>query len=120
LNAGIAVALITVFREVGPMGWFHKPTVLSGLGAAARDESIARYWGLLEEERIVRPDGGRSGWWRLTARGALFVNGEIGLDKYVHIYDGRALRFSGATVGIKQCLGEKFDYAELMYGKGEQ
>jgi len=59
LNAGIARALILMYLR-GGTDWIHKPTVLNGIGAAARDESISRYWGLTEEEIERREDGGRA------------------------------------------------------------
>jgi hypothetical protein len=116
INAGIARALIVMHRAEPGGDWMHKPTVLSGLGAAARDESIARYWGLLEEETTLRADGGRAGWWRVTPKGRQFVLGLISVPKYAHIYDGRALKLDGKPVDIAECLGKKFDYRELMHG----
>lgn len=117
LNAGMARALIAMYRA-GGTDWIHKPTVLKGLGSAARDESILRYWGLLEEEKDRRPDGGRSGWWRVTDAGEEFVLGATTVPKHARIYDGRCLGLDPESyISIKDALGNKFDYDALMRGE---
>lgn len=114
VNAGIARALIVMY-QAGGTDWIHKPTVLSGLGAAARDESIARYWGLTEEEtEIRRDDGGRAGWWRVTRAGEAWIYGESTIPKYALIYNGECLGHEGSRVTIVDALGQKFSYRELM------
>jgi len=114
INAGIASAMIRMYR-VGKTNWIHKPTVLKGVGAAARDESIARYWGLIEEEiEVKRDDGGRAGWWRITPKGEQWILGQILVPKYAYIYDARLLEVDGPPTSIRTALGLKFDYEELM------
>lgn len=101
--------------RAGKTDWIHKPTVLRGVGAAARDESISRYWSLTEEETSVRrDDGGRAGYWRITGLGERFVLAAVRVPKYAHIYDGSCLRLSGDPVSIVDCLGDRFNYRELM------
>jgi hypothetical protein len=80
-------------------------------------QTIAHYWGLLEEERTKRGDGGRSGYWRVTDKGSSFVMNELSVPKYCVLYDGRPLRYEGEMVGIVESLGTKFNYRELMEGK---
>ncbi len=101
------------------LDWMHKPTVLSGLGAAARDESLLRYWGLTEEERgLRRDDGGRAGFWRVTSLGSEFARGLTRVPKYALVYDSRCLGLDGAEfVDIREALGDRFDYDELMAGR---
>lgn len=119
INSGMAVALIKLYRA-GGTDWVHKPTVLAGVGAAARDESLLRYWGLLQEHDDKRPDGGRAGWWRVTELGARFVRGEVLVPAWVHLYDSRPVHLPGMRtfaeeqVSIQTCLGKRFDWAELM------
>ncbi len=38
------------------------------------------------------------------------------VPRHALIYDGRLLRLEGELVGIRDCLGDKFDYDELMSG----
>ncbi len=114
LNSGMARALILLYRA-GGTDWVHKPTILSGVGAAARDESLLRYWGLMVEARQAeRPDGGRAGWWRVTAPGAEFVRGELQVPEYVVVYDSRGLRTEGRMIGIQDALGKRFNLNELL------
>jgi hypothetical protein len=115
INSGIARALITMYRTSGT-DWLYKPSVLKGQGAAARDESIARYWGLIEEELTVRPDGGRSGWWRVTPKGEDWILERLLIQRRAWIYDGRLLKFDGPMVGIRTALGTKFNLNDLMDG----
>lgn len=64
-----------------------------------------------EKDKTKRANGS----WRITQRGIDFVNGKITVPKYVKIYDGRRIGFDDSEmVSIQNCLGEKFDYAELM------
>lgn len=116
INSGMARALIAMYRAAGT-DWVHKPTALKGLGAAARDESLLRYWGLMEEESAVRADGGRSGWWRVTPQGEAFLLDISRVPKYATIYDGRLLGMDATQmVNIRDALSDKFNYNELMAG----
>lgn len=113
IHSGIARALIEMYKA-GGTDWIYKPDVLRGKGSASRDESIARYWGLIEEESKRRPDGGRAGYWRVTELGRDFVLGRVRIPKYAHIYNKECKKLSGELVSIRDCLGKKFDYRELM------
>lgn len=112
LNAGMAQAL-GVMYERGGLGWFHKPTVLRGVGASARDESLLRFWGLIEERRGRSPDG-RAGWWRVTRKGERFLLGEVTVPKYVLVYNGKFLRFDGEETTFEEAAGQRFSLRELL------
>ncbi len=90
--------------------WVHVPSKIS----PACEVGKARYWELVEEQRVARPDGGRAGWWRLTDQGEMFVRGLLLIPVHVLIYDGRALGFEGEMVSIVDCLGSRFSYNQLM------
>ena len=87
----------------------------------ARGGDVAKleYWGLLEEERGVRPDGGRAGYWRVTLRGEDWLHGKVEVPKYARVYDGRMLSLTGPSWSVFEALGKKFDYRELMSGDYE-
>lgn len=113
VTSGMARALIDIYRA-GALDWIHVPSILTGQRA---DEGKLAYWGLIEEEKIKRPDGGRAGYWRVTPRGELFLRGQLSIPKYARVYNGRVLGFdSTEMVTIKDALGTKFDYTELMAG----
>lgn len=126
INAGMAAGVVGLYRWAlaHPGEFAHLPTVL---GRRSAEEAKLRYWGLIEEESALRPDGGRAGYWRLTEYGASWALGRIRLPRYVRVYDGRRLSKPQATsrsgklrpdVGIRDALGTKFDYDELMRGEG--
>lgn len=103
---------ITLYRTPSnDNGWLHLPSALgSNDGSAAK----LAYWGLLEEHDGKREDGGRPGLWRLTDLGKEFVIGRLTVPKYAHTFNGRVLKLDGPPVGIWDCLGDKFNYNELM------
>lgn len=111
IHATMARELITCYRNAG-LKWFHLPTILGHNGG---DVTKCRYWGLMEEETTVkRPDGGRAGYWRVTDHGRAFIFGSVAIPKYARIFNSRCLRLDGNHVDIRDCLGKKFNYTELM------
>ena len=107
-------ALIVIYRERG-IDWAHLPSLRTVLAPYhSNEEPKLGYWGLLEEEKTVRPDGGRAGWWRVTELGEAWVNDEATVRKYVRIFDGKCLGLVGPEVTIHDALTTKFDYEELM------
>ena len=113
VNSGMARSLIEMYR-VGGLDWVHVPTQI---GARSREEGKLAYWGLVEEERERRPDGGRAGYWRVTPYGELFIRRGVTIPKYARIFNGKVLGLDTTEqVSIKDALGTKFDYNELMAG----
>jgi hypothetical protein len=113
LNAGMANALVVMYQAAG-LDWFHKPTVLRGVGAAARDESLLRYWGLIEERRGRKASEGHAGFWRVTPAGEEFVQGNSKVDSHVVIYNGIFRGFEGDPVDISDALGRPFSLRDLL------
>lgn len=109
IHATMARSLILMWRAAGT-DWVHVPTVAGDACEAGK----LRYWGLVEEEKATRPDGGRTGWWRVTDKGAAWIGDRTRVPKYAHIYDGRCLRVAGDPISITDALGDRFDYGELM------
>lgn len=120
LNHVPAAALLALYRDAR-RDWAHLPTVvkrrLPGVAHQGGYSVLTAHWGLIEEEvEILRDDGGRSGYWRVTGRGEMFVHCEITVPKYARIYDGRCLGCEGDRVSIIDALGARFDYTALMWG----
>ena len=110
-----AAALIKMWRA-GGTDFVHVPTVL---GRKQADEAKMVYWGLIEEETILRPDGGRAGWWRVTDLGVDWIEGRVKMAAYAVVYDSRCLGLEpGEMVTIQEALGKRFDFAALMRGEG--
>lgn len=111
INSGMAQSLITMYHAGAEHDFIYIP---DAVGARSREEGKLRYWGLVEEATTPRPDGGRAGWWKLTERGVLFVRGERTVMKYAHVFNNEVVGYSGDQVGIRDALGKKFNYQELM------
>lgn len=113
INSGMARSLIAMWTAAG-LDWQHVP---SSIGARSREEGKLAYWRLVEEERTLRPDGGRAGYWRVTERGAAYAQGHIALPRYAHVYNGRCLGLSGQPESIVVALGKRFNLAKLLAGE---
>ncbi len=113
INSGMAHALIIMFRHAR-RDWFKMPDISDRW--QSRDEAILAYWGLIVESLDKRDDGGRAGWWQITDVGERFVLDQMRLPKYARIYDGRCLGLVGEPQGIRDALGTKFNYRDLMDG----
>lgn len=117
LSKSAARCLLVLYVEAGE-GWAHLPTVLSEkapeLATTGGYAALAGHWGLMEESDRVRDDGGRAGWWRVTASGVRFLSGEISIPKYVRLYNGRVLDHTGDAITMAMALGEPFDLRNVM------
>lgn len=110
LNSGMARSLIAIYVVAG-RDWCHIPTQI---GARSREEGKLAYWGLLEESPVPRDDGGKAGWWQITAKGEAFVQQQIKVPSHARVYNGRVLDLRGNPISIVDALGKKFNYNELM------
>lgn len=72
------------------------------------------HWRMIERMPNTDKTKPWSGYWRLTERGKQFADGEIKAAKHVYLYNKVALGFSDELIDIRDALGEKFDYEELM------
>lgn len=115
IHAQIAFQLIKLYRAGGATAWVKLHEVLSKHGKPnISDFSITKYWGLVEQE--VSNDSAKrtSGMWRLTPTGVQFVDGGLAIPKYSFIFDDTLIRSGKELTTIGDCLGAKFNYAELM------
>jgi hypothetical protein len=96
----------------GPeLPFMHIPTTI---GRGSSEEHKLALWGLIEEEHILRPDGGRAGWWRLTRKGILFVRGDITVPWTAVTGPGNTLiRLEGKDWSIHDAYGAPFDLREI-------
>lgn len=122
LNAGMGRVLIKLWHKAG-LEWTYLPHVDYAEGQTevravghSGEMCMTRFWGLIEPlPNTERNDGStRVGWWRMTPLGRDFVGGVVQVQKYAIMYAGRCLELDGPMVGIRDVLGDKFDYSELM------
>lgn len=115
INSQMAVTMIRLYRarggEYGRLQLYRDQT-----GRQNREESKARYWGLLEEATERQSDGKRSGWWRLTPKGIRYVLGQESVPQFAEVFDKELIQLHGPSVTIRHALGKAFDYDELMSG----
>jgi hypothetical protein len=112
LNSSMAYGLITMHRIHG-VEYGHAPST-GNLAQLGGELARLKVWGLLQESDVVRSDGGRAGWWKVTDAGVDFALNRSRQPKRAWIYSNEALRFDTNTVSIVEALGKKFNYSELM------
>jgi hypothetical protein len=72
-------------------GAVSEPVHVPSLPGDNHKVSQLAWWGLVAEERVRRPDGGRAGYWYITPEGVAFARNETTITKYARIYDARVL-----------------------------
>ncbi len=81
------------------------------------DASYLVHYGLIERMDKKREDGSpRNGMYKITGRGIMFVENKSTVKRTFIIYNNRHEGFEGDEINIKDALGKKFDYRELMEG----
>lgn len=119
LNSSMAATLIRAYKKHDVLNFFH----VTDKDVAVRDGDFAklRFWGLIQEKSHTAGNEGKrtSGYWCVTPKGRSFVEKDISIPKYIIVYNSRFLDFAGPETYIQGCLGDKFDYNELMKGLDE-
>lgn len=112
VDSAMARTLILMYRAGGVESFVHTPS----LPGDTHKASQLKWWGFVEEERILRPDGGRAGFWRVTEAGERWVNGGLA-PKHAFVFNGKAIEMSeDVSVTINDALGKKFNFMNLMNG----
>jgi hypothetical protein len=97
----MARSLIAMYRVAG-CDWHV------GALTKEREETKLAFWGLVELDPKVR------GLRRVTQHGESWLRGQTRVPKYAYAYDGACLAHAGEEITVKDALGKKFDYDELM------
>lgn len=118
-HVGMARVLIALYRldQEAPNEWQAIEVVSKRFlgGKQAGDHGKMAWWGLVERPDGEREDGNpKLGRWRITERGRLFVRGRVTIVARVIEYRNVPQRFYGDLITIREALGEKFSYRELM------
>ena len=111
-----AAGLVILYRRNMRIGW-NDYVCIPDLLTEKKYTDVTKlfYWDLIEPLIGKREEGSkRVGYWRLTQKGREFVEGKIAIDKNVFVYNNKVYRRSEEKATIKDCLGLKFDYEELM------
>ena len=76
-----------------------------------------KYWGLVATMPVDKGSKVKSsGLWQVTDKGRAFASQQLTVHKYVHLYNDTPLGFDGDQVYITDCLGDKYDYQQVMGG----
>ncbi len=113
--------LYTVTRQTDGE-WFHVRDFLDAGHKASSDGTYLRYWHFIEpRDKADAPESDdekkkqRSmGYWKITDLGKTFAEGRSRAKAHVIILAGKCEGFSEEMIDIREALGAKFDYAELM------
>jgi len=114
IHTAQAVGLVRIARAGGFEDYVDTAKITAS--NATMDVAKSKWWDLIVELEERRDDGGRAGWWKLTSLGRAFVYRQASVQKYVHVFDNRVQWRSGPLVSIVDCLHNRFDWHDLMYG----
>jgi hypothetical protein len=116
LTSAMAAWLIWLVRIYQRDGrWVHVTEHRRGSTGGGGDYAKLVYWGLIEQmSQQGEPEKRSSGYWRPTDRGIDFVHARVHLRSHVLVFDGDVRGFEGELLGIREALGKRFRYDELM------
>jgi hypothetical protein len=114
MHSGVGRMLVALYNAHAGDSYIHLSSLLARERITSHDTQVAARWGLIEEERIIREDGGRAGYWRLTTLGEQFVLGRAKVQKYALTFGTKFLGTEGDEISIQDVLGKKFDLQELL------
>ena len=112
LNSNMVRFLISLCAKCRDGSWVHHER----LAYKGRDYAHLRQFGLAVWKTIKDDTSGArtSGYWKPTEEGKQFVAGRVTVPSHVLLYNNKVLGFSDEKVGVREALGKKFDYDELM------
>jgi hypothetical protein len=117
LNSGMARVLILLYKadKKEPLKWVH---VLQDLpDVTGGDYGKMVEWGLLKKREGAKEedDNPDNGYYRITAKGQVFCQGQIKVPKYLYFYHDRLWPVEDDELTtIQEALGTKFNWNELM------
>lgn len=124
ITSSMAYALILIykyFKMIEPGAkWVHMNDYLNGIEGLpypikSGDNAKLRYWDLMREKTELRSDGSnRAGYWQLTDLGRAFVEGNASVLSHAKVFNSKCYAVEGKEITIREALGEKFNYTELM------
>ena len=114
IYAAVARELINLTRLCEGTTNFYHITDFQVKRAGGGDLAKMEAWGLVEQQTNHETKKRTSGMWRITPYGRNFVFGLVSVPKYKHFYDGDVYKTSAEHITIRDALGKKFNYSELM------
>lgn len=115
INTSMARALITLTIHTSHEEYVHLFQFLVDHKVQHSDAPLLRHWGLIKELEGKKEDGNpRNGHYAITEKGRVFVHNASNAAKHVLLYNNTVLGFTEEQITIREALGDKFNYDELM------
>lgn len=122
LFATSAVALIDLYKLTKKYGhnFYHVKEFAEARQGKARASHFAelRYWRLVIPMNSKTAITNSSGMWQITNEGIKFVRNQYYVPKCVLVFNNKFRGFEGEKIDIREALGNKFNYSELMGNQG--
>lgn len=116
INKTMAQSLIWLCHAEGDAeGWVDVPAKAPRWVVQSNQLPTLKWWGLVER----RGNDGKnktkfSGMWRPTAKGLDFVHHGARIEKQVFTYNDEVQGYGTATVTLRDCFEDNFDYQSTM------
>ena len=120
LNSGMASALSYAYKlaDGDPSIWLHLNRDMPSKVQRSKDWGMLQHWGLISK-RDVKREHPEFGYWRITERGVMFVQGHIKVPRRILTYGKVFYGYEDEadTIGFQEALKTHFDYSGL-WGAG--
>ena len=116
INVTMAQGLMWLCRQTGDAdGWINVPVVGPQWLVRSNQLATLHWWNLVERKSKDETHKAKfSGIWRPTQLGKDFASGQVRVPKSVYTYNNMVMRYGSQEVLINECLGEVFDYEQVM------
>lgn len=116
LNSTMARSIVWLVREYGRNGgrWIDVPRTAPRFIIQTNQLGTILHWDLLETKPTTDTTKKSSGFWRPTERGIDFAHRRVSVPSHVLLYLNELESWSDEYVYVDDCLGQRFDYQELM------
>jgi len=110
LNSSMARIAIYLARNSSPGEWVH----VKNFSDISREVYQLGWWGFVEGKDYEGDEKRTAGLWRLTQAGRAFATGTLRAVRRAVVYNKQVERLEGDEIDVREALGAKFNYAELM------
>lgn len=116
INETMARSLLwLVNAERDSDGWVDVPKTAPRWLVRSNQLPTLKWWGLVERRGNTEESPNKfSGMWRPTELGCKFAAGQAQVPRKVFTYNNNVEGFGEEKIFIRECMGEIFDYQEVM------
>ena len=101
LNSGMAIALFHIYKQgswINVKDYMRKNSLPNN-----HDWTLLRYWGLIEESADkVDESKKNNGVWRITEKGAKFIEKKITVNSHILLYNNKFTGYSDTSTDIEK------------------